>query len=92
MKLIFDERALVDLDNIFAWISQDKPAAAKAVVERIFRSVEQLANFPHMGRAGHEEGTHEWVVPRLPYIVVYEIDAERDEIVIVGVFHGAQAR
>lgn len=92
MKLIFDERALVDLDNIFAWISQDKPAAAKAVVERIFMSVEQLANFPHMGRAGIEEGTHEWVVPRLPYIVVYEIDAGSDEIVIIGVFHGAQAR
>jgi toxin ParE1/3/4 len=46
-----------------------------------------------MGRLGGAEGTHEWVVRGLPYILVYEIDmTDPDEIVILGVFHGAQDR
>jgi toxin ParE1/3/4 len=45
-----------------------------------------------MGHAGRDEGTFEWVVPRLPYIVVYEIHPERDEIIVAAVVHGAQER
>jgi plasmid stabilization system protein ParE len=28
----------------------------------------------------------------LPYIIVYEIDAEHDELVILAVFHGSRSR
>lgn len=28
-------------------------------------------SFPRMGHDGRDPGTFEWVVPRLPYIVVY---------------------
>ena len=92
MKLVFDERALADLEGIYNWIAKDNPRAALAVVERVFESVEHLATFPRMGHAGRDEGTFEWVVPRLPYIVVYEIHGERDEIVVIAVVHGAQDR
>ena len=71
MKLVFDEAALADLEGIYNWIAQDNPPAAKAVVERVFASTEHLATFPQMGHTGRDEGTLEWVVPRLPYIVVY---------------------
>lgn len=90
MKVIFDDRALGDLEAIYQWIARDNPNAAKSVVERIFTSTELLASFPLMGRAGTEAGTREWVVPRLPYIVVYEVSDERSEVVVIGVFHGAQ--
>jgi toxin ParE1/3/4 len=43
-----------------------------------------------MGRAGRDEGTREWVVPRLPYMVVYEVDEDRNEVIVIAVFHGAQ--
>jgi plasmid stabilization system protein ParE len=79
MKLVFDDRALSDLEGIFDWIAKDNPIAAKAVVERIFTSVEHLANFPQMGHVGRDEGSREWVVPRLPYIVVYEVHPDRNE-------------
>ena len=92
MKLVFDDRALSDLEGIFSWIAKDNPVAAKAVVERIFGSVEHLARFPQMGHAGRDEGSFEWVVPRLPYIVIYEIHRDKDEVIIVGVVHGAQDR
>lgn len=90
MKLIFDDLALADLEGIYHWIAQDSSRAAKAVVDRIFASTELLASFPYIGRAGRDEGTREWVVPRLPYIVVYEVDNERGEVTVVAVFHGAQ--
>lgn len=92
MRLIFDDVALADLEDIFHWIAKDNPKAVKAVVERIFASVEYLASFPQMGRAGRDEGSFEWVVPRLPYIVVYEIHSERDEVIVVAVMHGAMDR
>jgi plasmid stabilization system protein ParE len=92
VKLVFDEEALVDLEGIYNWIAQDNPDAAKAVVERVFASTEHLADFPQMGHAGRDEGAFEWVVPRLPYIVVYEIHPERGEVIVVAVVHGAQDR
>lgn len=92
MKLIFDEKALVDLENIYNWIAKDNPAAAKAVVERLFASTEHLASFPQMGHVGRDDGTFEWVVPRLPYIVIYEVYVERDEVIVTAVVHGAQDR
>jgi len=39
----------------------------------VFASVEHLASFPEMGHMGFDAGAYERVVPRLPYIVVYEI-------------------
>ena len=49
MKLVFDEKALVDLEGIYNWIAKDNPTAARAVVERVFESVEHLATFPARG-------------------------------------------
>ena len=57
MKLVFDEQALVDLEDIYNWIAKDSPTAALAVVERLFASAEHLASFPHMGHAGRDVGT-----------------------------------
>jgi len=90
MKLVFDDRAIGDLEDIYRWIAQENPEAARAVVDRIVASVELLASFPYMGRPGRDEGTREWVVPRLPYIVIYEVSEKRDEAIIIAVFHGAQ--
>jgi plasmid stabilization system protein ParE len=62
------------------------------VVERLFESIEHLITFPRMGHVGRDDATLEWVVPQLPYIVVYEMLPERDEIIVTAVVHGAQDR
>jgi plasmid stabilization system protein ParE len=66
--------------------------AAKAVVDRLFGSAELLISFPLMGHVGRVSGTFEWVVPRLPYIVVYEVDQAEGQVIVTAVFHGAQDR
>jgi plasmid stabilization system protein ParE len=45
-----------------------------------------------MGHVGHDPGTFEWVVPRLPYIVVYEVDQTQERVIVTAVLHGAQDR
>jgi addiction module RelE/StbE family toxin len=92
MKLVFDDRALADLENIFRWIAQDSPSNAKAVVDLLFSSAELLILFPHIGHVGRVPGTFEWVVPRLPYIVLYEVDQAEGQVIVTAVFHAAQGR
>jgi len=63
------------------------------VVERIHAATELLREFPHIGHEGREPGTREWVVKRLPYIIVHELGMpEPDDLMILAVFHGAQDR
>jgi addiction module RelE/StbE family toxin len=92
MKLVFDDQALADLENIFGWIAQDSPATAKTVVDRLFSSTELLISFPFMGHIGRNPDTFEWVVPRLPYIVVYQVDRTEERVVVTAVLHAAQDR
>jgi toxin ParE1/3/4 len=42
---------------------------------------------PHRGRNGRAENTRELVIPRLPYLVVYQIT---DRVTILDILHGAQ--
>lgn len=45
-----------------------------------------------MGQAGRRSDTFEWVVPSLPYIIVYQIRDEDGLVDVVAVVHGAQDR
>lgn len=93
MKLRYLARPQGHLENIFTYIEQDDRAAAERVIARIRSSAEGLLTFPYMGRAGIVSGTFEYVVPGLPYVIVYRVDlGDDDEVVILGVFHGAQRR
>jgi addiction module RelE/StbE family toxin len=92
MKVIIREAAYDDLDRIYAWIAKDRPRAASSVIDRILESAEQLGRFSFLGHVGRGAGTYEWVVPGLPYIVVYTINFDNDEVAVLAVFHGAQNR
>jgi plasmid stabilization system protein ParE len=61
-------------------------------VDRILDSAERLGLFPHLGHTGHAPGTLEWVVPGLPYIIVYRISEDEDVIDVIAILHGAQER
>ena len=90
MKLAFLASSLNDLQNIHNHIAVENPKIAQAVIGQIKSSLDRLLHFPRSGRKGTVPGTFEVVIPDLPYIVVYELNEERIEI--VAVFHGAQNR
>jgi toxin ParE1/3/4 len=90
MKISIRPEADADLDSIFEWIAKDNPRAATDTIRRIRAKLGLLATtgFAEIGRHGREPGTRELIVS--PYIVVYEVCKERDELVVLGVFHGAR--
>jgi toxin ParE1/3/4 len=92
MRVIIRETAYNDLDRIHSWIARDRPHSADAVIERILESAERLGRFPYIGHPGRAPGTYEWVVLRLPYIIVYEVQEQEESVIVTAVFHGAQQR
>jgi toxin ParE1/3/4 len=92
MRVTFDPAASAELDRIFAWIAKDNPRAAIEIIARIEAKVMRLEvpELTNMGRAGLVDGTRELL--EWPYIIVYQVYEERDEIVVLSVVHGAQDR
>jgi plasmid stabilization system protein ParE len=90
MKVIIRGKAADDLDQIYSWIAKDNPRAARDMVLRVHDRIArlELEALAHMGRPGRVEGTRELV--EYPYIVVYQVAAERTEIIILSVIHGAR--
>lgn len=80
--------ALAQLERETAFISQDDPNAASAMVRRVFDAAEGLKDFPAMGRVGRVAGTRELVVPGTPYFLPYRVREECVEI--LRFLHGAK--
>ena len=88
MRVRYTRTALVELEEIFAFIAKDNVAAASSVAERIEHSIAQLAEFPYLAQTADEEGVRRLTVRRLPYVVYYTVD--RSEVVILHIWHGAR--
>lgn len=89
MKLRIYGPARSDIEGAFAYIAQESPRAARSVVERILSALETLPKNPMKGRPCRVEGTRELVIPRTPYIAVYEVG--ENSVAIVRVIHGRQS-
>jgi toxin ParE1/3/4 len=92
MRVRYTFEALTHLDAIHSYIEPRNPVAAQRVIARIRAAAERLGEFPNIGHQGLANGTCEWSVNGLPYIIVHELNTEADEVVVLGVFHGAQNR
>jgi len=92
MKVRYTIDALLHIASIHDYINKRNPVAATRIASRIRAAAERLGESPRIGRAGAAPGTREWVVSGLPYIIVHELNVPADEIVILGVYHGAQLR
>jgi toxin ParE1/3/4 len=92
MRVTFDPAARRELDDIFNWIAGDSPRAAYELIARIEAKVMrlELPELAHMGRPGLVEGTRELL--EWPYIIVYKVFEDREEVVVVSVVHGARDR
>lgn len=90
MKVIIRDSALADLDGIYVWVGRNNPAVAGVIIGRIFDTIDLLFLFPYIGRTGKVRGTYEWPISKLPYLIVYTLDEEFSELVILAVFHTAR--
>jgi len=88
MQVKWLRRALLNLEQEAAWIAQDDPRAAAALVTEVDAATRLLAQHPDMGRPGRVPGTRELVLPHFPCIIPYRVKAQRVEI--LRVFHTAR--
>lgn len=85
MRIKWLRSALLDLDEIEAYIAEDSSAVAVDVVVKIIKAVSFLGEQQGIGRAGRVPGTKELVIPGLPYIVPYRV---KEEVVqVLRVYH-----
>jgi len=91
MKLVFDDQALADLEDIFGWIAQDSPATAKIVVDRLFSSTELLISFPFMGHAVAIPIRLNGRCRDCPMSWCMR-STRKERVVVTAVLHGAQDR
>jgi len=74
MKIRYTRLAQGDLVSHFSHIAEEDERAAARVAHAIRFSIDRLIHFPGYGRPGDVEGTRQFVVTGLPYVVIYEID------------------
>ncbi len=49
-RLIWSNTALLELNDIAEYIALDKPNVAKILIKKIFSQIEQLEQFPELGK------------------------------------------
>ena len=90
MRIRWTPEAGFDLECIARRIAEDNLEAAVKAAGAIFQRIENLVNFPQVGRLGREEGTRELVLAPMPYVAVYRINDSAVEI--LRTWHRAQNR
>jgi plasmid stabilization system protein ParE len=82
--------ALLDLENIASFISRDNPEAASDIVARLVEISWSLGDNPEEGMKTDIPGAYVLVVPKLHYLIFYNI--ESDQIDIIHFRHTARPR
>src|SRR6478672_6529866 len=88
MKIVWAESAQQELVESYRYYYARNPAAARRLRRLVMDSVSRLRDYPHMGKPGRVEGTRELAIAQTPYIIVYDVNPARVEI--VHVYHGRQ--
>jgi plasmid stabilization system protein ParE len=92
MKVRWSLTALIELEEIFAYIFERNRRAAKAVVVRLDRVTERLESFPFTGTEADEENTYILPIVRYPYMLYYTVDIGLGEVRILHVRHTARKK
>lgn len=76
-EVVWSEPALADLDAIADYIALENPAAAKALVARIFKHIDQPECFPESGSAVPElENSRYRQIIEPPCRIFYRFDGQ----------------
>ncbi|NEP40576.1 MAG: type II toxin-antitoxin system RelE/ParE family toxin [Okeania sp. SIO2H7] len=89
MKVYWTDKAVENLEAIYAYIAQNSPQYADRAIDRIIDRSEQLANFPFSGRIVPEirrEDTRELIEGS--YRIIYYVSSE--QIDVLAVIHGSK--
>lgn len=87
MKIFWTPLAIERLENIFEYISKENIGAAARIIDKIFRKVESLSEFPGLGRKVPEANREEIrEVFESSYRIIYRVDKKRIHILSIRNF------
>ena len=95
MKLRYLQAAADDIDRLQAFLAEKNPRAGAAAAQRIRDAVRGLIEFsPERGTPMGRSGLRQLYVSfgRRSYVVRYRVDAARDELLVVRIWHGREKR
>ncbi len=87
-KIIYRERAKRDLREIFEYIAEDNLDKAIEFTAYIMTTIENLSEYPHLGRKIANSNLRKIIVP--PYVIAYKIMESAQTIDITEIRHGAR--
>jgi plasmid stabilization system protein ParE len=85
MQVRWLRNAAKNLNDASVYVAGDNPKVAREFFIHTIESVNKLAQYPELGRAGRVPGTRELVIFGYPYIVPYRI--KDGNVEILRVFH-----
>lgn len=88
MKIVWSEPARQDLRDIFLYIAEENPNAARVLLSEIKERAILLQDNPLIGRIGRIAETRELVITGTQYILPYRVKDK--QIQILAVFHTAR--
>lgn len=89
MKVLWSEQALLDVEHIRDYITQDSPQYAQPFIERLLQATRHLPQFPQSGRPMPEaKNPAIREVIYQGYRIIYRLRADLIEIVMV--VHGSR--
>jgi plasmid stabilization system protein ParE len=94
MKVVLSGRVEADIANQLQF-GIDR--FGRLVAERTFARVDRflfqfLPASPYAGRYLEDRDIYEVWIARTPFVIFYRVDAERDRIVVLALYHHAQDR
>jgi len=87
MRLSWEDAAIADREEIFAYIGKHNLRAADALDALFVKHAMRLVRYPYMGRVGRLANTREWVA-HPNYILIYDVTPKA--VRILRVLHAAR--
>jgi plasmid stabilization system protein ParE len=97
-RLVYTQQAIHDLMRLKEFLETKKPAAYLRSKEQILRSLEQLQDFPQIGKPVFDieaiEGLRELIVKFgvRGYVIRYQFDQQADQVIILCIKHQLEQR
>jgi plasmid stabilization system protein ParE len=94
MKLIVSRAAAADLGRLHSFLAKKNPAAASQTAAVLASAMQSLDTMPERGRPSKLPSIRELIVPfgQSAYVLRYAYSVENQEIVVLRVWHGREAR
>lgn len=83
-RIIFRKEAETDLRTTIEYYEELAPDAVSNILDDIFRSIDRLVHFPHLGMQVEARSYRRIVTLKYHFKVAYEV--REDRVIILGIF------